>query len=174
MKLRRAIRSIAAAAAVAFLTLSPSPARAGQKRPTSPETKQRMIQLIATLETAPYVDDAKDYRREVLEWLADAPDVSVVLCAEMLGDVEQLKGDDGAILVGQLAFSQARFILEHPAQANDKHAVNVAGVDGVLRTYVAMQQAKPGLKYDALDKLIQLEADEKLDAYVDQALKKCK
>jgi hypothetical protein len=167
-------RTTLVAAIVVLLAASMSSARSGQRQSTSAETKARMLQLIATLETDPYNKDAKAYRREVLVWLTDAPDVTVELCADLLGDVKKLKGDDGAALVGQLAFSEAKYILEHPEKAKDRHAVSVAGIDGVLRTYVAMKTAKPNVKIEPMDRLIQIQADGKLDAYTDQALANCK
>ena len=167
-------RSLVAAAIVAILAMVSSDVRAGQSQPTSAETKARMIDLITTLETDPYNKDAKEYRHEVLVWLTNAPDVTVELCADLLGDVKKLTGDDGAMLVGQLAFSQAMYILEHPDKAKDRVGVSVAGIDGVLRTYVAMKQAKPALRFEPLEKLIQVEADEKLDEYTEKALKNCK
>jgi hypothetical protein len=167
-------RSAVGALIVALVAVSSSYVVAGQRQPTSPEVKARMIQLIGTLEADPYNKDAKDYRREVLLWLTDAPDVTVELCASLLGDVKKLKGDDGAALVGQLAFSEAKYILEHPDKANDRHAVSAAGIDGVLRTYVAMKQAKPKLQFEPMEKLLQVEADEKLDEYTENALKNCK
>jgi hypothetical protein len=133
-----------------------------------------MIRLIGQLESDPYAKDGKDIRREVLVWLIDAPDVTVGICTNVLGDIKKLKGDDGATLTTQLAFSQAKYILEHPDKAADKHAVNIAGVEGVLRTYDAMKRAKPKVKFAPMEQLLQLQSNGGLDAFVDSGLAQCK
>ena len=138
------------------------------RKRTSPATKARMIQLINTLETDPYNERARNDRREVLAWLTDAPDVTVVLCASVLGDKKALIGDDGAALAGQLAFSEAKYLLEHPEKAKDYRAINIAGVEGVLKTYSAMKKAKPGLSIESMDSLARIQANGTLEAFVDQ------
>lgn len=147
---------------------------AAQKQPTSSDAKARMIQRIGHLESDPYAKDGKEARREVLLWLVDAPDVSVSICTDVLGDIKKLTGDDGATLTTQLAFSEAKYILEHPEKAADRHAVNVAGVEGVLRTYEAMKQAKPKVRFDTMDQLLEMRAAGGLDAFVDAGLAHCK
>ncbi len=108
-----------------------------------------------------------------MTWLAEAPDVTVKLCPRVLGDFRKIKGNEGSILVVQLMFSEAKFILEHPDKATDQHAINVAGVEGVLRTYAAMQAVKPKLAIPELDRLVQLQASGQLGTTVDEALAKC-
>lgn len=159
---------------ILVIALLASVAGAGQEKKTSPETRERMLALISTLELDPFNADGKAYRSEVLLWLTEATDVHVEICTNLLGDLKRLTGDEGSILVAQLAFSEAKFVLEHPAQAKDRHAVSAAGLDGVLRTYVAMKMKKPDLTFETMDKLIQLQAEDKFDAYVDKALKGCK
>jgi hypothetical protein len=140
---------------------------------TSAETKARMIQLIDKLETDPFTKDGKDVRAEVLTWLAEAPDVSVTVCANVLGDIKKIKGDEGGILVVQLMFSEAKFILENPDKATNQLAINVAGVEGVLRTYTAMKSVKPKLAVREIDQLAQLQADEQLAAAVAARMAAC-
>src|SRR5690348_13155036 len=119
--------------------------------PTSDKTKARMIELIGKLEADPFTKDGREIRSEVLIWLTEAPDVSVSVCGDVLGDITKFKGDEGGTLVVQLAFSEAKFILEHPDKAADQHEINVAGVEGVLRTYASMRVSKPKLAIRQLD-----------------------
>lgn len=145
-----------------------------QQMPTTPETKAHMLQLINTLETDPFNKNAKENAREVLLWLTNAPDVTVQLCGGVMGELSKFKGGEGSTLVGQLIFSEAKFILENPDKANDQQAINVSGVEGVIRTYNAMKQAKPKLKIEPMEKLLQLQSEHKLEAFIEEALKKCK
>jgi hypothetical protein len=147
--------------------------QARQAQATSPETRARMIRLIGMLESDPFNPDAREQRRDVLLWLTEAPDVSVAICVNVLGDVKKLKGDEGSALIGQFAYAQARFILENPSKAGDKLAVNVAGVEGVLATYQAMRKSKPKLTFDHLEKLSVLRAEGTLQAFIEKALANC-
>ena len=142
--------------------------------PTSPEQRAEMIRLINQIEATPYGADADDARRAVLEWLTEAPDVEVNVCGALLVDLaalEKEKDDPGLLL--QLMFSEARFILENPAQAANAQAVHTAGVEGVLKFYAAMQAAKPGLKIAPIEKIARAKADGKLDEFVTRAVGKC-
>jgi len=155
----------------ALLTAASAPGQ--DRKATTPEKKAQVLATIDLLETDPYHKDAKAYRAGVLAWLTDAPDVTVKLCADVLGDIKKMKGDDGAALFGQLAFSEAKFILQNPDMASDDFAVNMAGVDGVLKTYDAMKKARPKVKFDNLEQLIELRVQNQLDASVRAALAKC-
>lgn len=141
--------------------------------PTTPEQKTRMVQLIDGLEKHPYADDSNGSRKEVMEWLTDAPDVSVTVCGALLGDLERLDKEGGGDLLLQLMFSEARFILENPEKAKDDQTVHVAGLEGVLRTYQQMKTEKPGLKIASIEAVARIQADGKLAAFVGKAMDKC-
>ena len=54
-----------------------------------------------------------------------------------------------------MPFSQAKFIIENPDKANDEAAVQLAGVEGVLRMWQAIKTAKPKAKFALMDELLQ-------------------
>jgi len=145
-----------------------------QRQPTAPEKKAEMIRLIQALETTPFGKGAKEARREVLLWLTDAPDVTVTMCPQLLVDLKKFKGDEGAALVGQLAFSEAKFILENPDKAKNAGAVHMAGTEGVIRTYTAMKADKPKLSIEPMEHLLQLQSQGKLPEHVTSAIASCK
>ena len=146
---------------------------AAAQTPTSPETRAEMIRLIDALEKQPYAASAGDSASKVMSWLTEAPDVSVTMCTALLIDLDELEKDGGGTLATQILFAEARFILEEPAKAPDEHAVHLAGVEGVLRTYAAMKAAKPDLKVRPMEKLTRIQADKHLDAFVTDAMEKC-
>lgn len=163
-----------ASIAVFLMTVMISTATATATKDTPAETKAIMIQLINQLERDPFLKDGKSVRGEVLSWLTDAPDVSVNVCTHVLGDISKIKGDDGGTLVVQLMFSEAKFILEHPDKATDQHAINVAGIEGVLKTYASMQASKPKLSIREFDQLSKMKTSGQLSAEVEKRLTKCK
>ena len=144
-----------------------------EEQETSAATNTRMIQLIGTLESEPFQKDHNEVRSEVMTWLVEAPDVTVRICLKVLGDIEKIKGYEGGILVVQLGFSQAKFILENPDKATDQHAINVAGVEGVLRTYAAMKSTKTELAIPEVDRLVKLQESGELGAAVVERQAKC-
>ena len=118
-----------------------------QRGPSTPEERTRAVEMAALLETTPLARDAKDYRAKLLFFLAEVPDITVKLCTSVLGESKRVKGDYDSELVGQLAYSQAKFVIEHPDKAKDDAAVYLAGVEGVLRTWQAIKTAKPRAKF---------------------------
>ena len=141
--------------------------------PTSPAMKAEMIGLIDTLETQPHHPQARDMRAAVLQWLTEAPDVSVSICADYLA-LKDFKPDrpDGE-LVFQQPLSEAKFILENPDKAQDEKAVHMAGIEGALRAYAAMKTEDPTLKISGMELLVKLQAEGKLPEHVAKAMKKC-
>lgn len=78
------------------------------------------------------------------------------------------------MLVGQLAYSQAKFIIEHPDKAQDDAAVYLAGVEGVLRTWQGIKTAKPKAKFPLMDELLQKQQTGTLAEYVKSEMSGCK
>ena len=144
------------------------------QEPTSAAKRAELIKTIDSLEARPYASDAEAARGDTMRWLIDAPDVSVTACSALLVNFDKLDDDsDGSALAMQLMLSEARFILEHPDQAADDHAVHTAGVEGVLRTYAAMKSEKNGLKLAPIEQLAKIKADGKLPEFVTKTTDRC-
>jgi len=141
--------------------------------PTSAQTRAEMIRLIDGLEKHPNDPNAGAVRSQVMAWLTDAPDVTVTVCGQLLGGLDKYSENQGGDLLMQLMFSEAKFILEHPQQASDDHAVHVAGLEGVLRTYSVMQADDPKLKIPPVETLARIRAEQKLSDHVTKAMAKC-
>jgi len=156
---------------VAMIAVGLAPAWPAE--PTSPETRAEMIQLIDILEKHPNDPDARAARGKVMTWLTSAPDVTVKMCGDLLGDASKYTKDQSGDFLIQLAFSEAKFILENPASAKDDQAVHMAGVEGMLRTYASMKADNPKLKIVPLETLAQMQAEAKLPEHVAKAIKKC-
>lgn len=159
--------------ALSVLSLCAVMTPAWPAEPTSPATRAEMIRLIDGLEKHPADPEAGATRGKVMAWLTDAPDVSVTVCGALLGGLDKYKEDEAGDLLMQLMFSEAKFILEHPEQSSDDHAVHLAGLEGVLRTYSAMQAGDPKLKIPPVDNLARLQAEKKLPDHVAKAMAKC-
>jgi hypothetical protein len=146
-----------------------------QKRgPSTPEERQKAIQMIEVMETDPFSKNAEDYRGPVFAFLESVPDITIKICPSVLGDMKKLKGDSGSILVGQLIYSQAKFIIQNPDKADDYDAFQLAGLEGVLRTYQSMKKSKPKTKFETLDSLEQLRVSGQLANHIATSTASCK
>jgi hypothetical protein len=147
----------------------------GQQRgPSTPDERRKAVEMATFLETNPLGKEAKDFRRALLFFLAEVPDITVKLCTSVLGNSKSIKGDYESELVGQLAFSQAKFVIDHPDKAQDDLAVYQAGVEGVVRTWQAIKSAKPKAKFPLMDELSQKQQAGTLAEYVKTGMSGCK
>jgi hypothetical protein len=142
--------------------------------PSTPEKRKRAVMMATFLETTPLAKEAKDYRVALLAFFADVPDITIELCTAILGSSKQMKGDYEGELFGQLAFSQGKFIIENPDKAQDRAAVFVASVEGVLRTWNAIKSAKPKAKFPLMDELLEKQKAGTLADYVKTNMAECK
>ncbi len=148
---------------------------AQQKRGAStPEERKAAVQMVNYLETQPFGKEAKNYRATLLYFLAEVPDITVNLCTNAFGETNQFKGDYEAELVGQSAYSQAKFIIENPDQATDEKAAYLAGVEGALRTWQSIKKEKPKAKFKLMDELLEKQKAGTLADYVKANTAKCK
>jgi hypothetical protein len=92
----------------------------------------------------------------------------------VLGDPKKIRGDYSAEISSQQMFSQAKFIIQHPELAKDEHQVYLAGVEGALRAYVALKQAKPKVKIEGFEQLLTRQQAGQLGEFVKSAMSGCK
>ncbi|MET0625103.1 MAG: hypothetical protein ABW250_19340 [Pyrinomonadaceae bacterium] len=142
------------AACVALALCAGSGLAQEKRKPSTPEQRRKAVETATLLENDPFNKDAKRLREELLKFLIEAPDVHVVLCTDVLGELSKIKGEYAPIITAQLTFSTAKFVIEHPEQAGDHDAAFLAGVEGVLRAYRNIKKAKPKVKIEQLDDLL--------------------
>jgi hypothetical protein len=160
--------------AVAFLC-SVHSALAQERASSTPEQLKQAVEMTTFLETSPLAKEAKDYRVKLFAFIVAAPDFTVKLCSNVLGNSKRLKGDyDGELVTFQLMFSQAKFLIENPDKAQDDAAVYLAGVEGVLRTWEAIKTAKPKAKFPLMDELLQKREAGTLADHVQAGMSGCK
>ena len=142
--------------------------------PSTPEERKRAVEIATLLENDPLNKNAKTLSSELLLWLIQVPDITVNLCSNVLGEYSKIKGDYSPTIVTQLTFSEAKFIIEHPDQAKDDYQVNLAGVEGVLKTYENIKKAKPKVKIEGLEQLLVKQRAGQLADAVKDAMSGCK
>jgi hypothetical protein len=166
-------RLIGALALLAILFGGPTPASASSP-PSSPEDRQRLVSLTRSLQQEPLNPAMAADRQWALEFLLDAPDIEVTVCANTLGEVIRSKYPYAGEITFQNMVSMAAFLIEHPEAANDPNAQQLAGVEGTLAAYRSILRDKPRAKSPTLEKLIQAQSRGELPGFVRQAWIRCK
>ncbi|MFN7941081.1 MAG: hypothetical protein U0X73_05755 [Thermoanaerobaculia bacterium] len=166
------MKSSVAVALLLSLTM-PCVAGAGSRGPSTSEERAKAVQLVHLLEAQPLHKDAKSARTWLLAWLAEVPDITVSMCPALLGLHVEKREKYAAELALQQALSSAAFIIEKPDQASNPAAVDLAGVEGVLRAYEALLAAKPTARIPSLDALLKARADGTLAGVVAENAKGC-
>ena len=160
-------------ALVVICALSETATLAQKRGPSTAEERKRAVEITTLLENDPLNKNAEAWRRELLVWLIQIPDISVTLCTSMLGDYTKIKGDHAGTITTQMSFAETKFVIQHPEQANDKYQVYLAGVEGVLRTYQNLKKAKPKVRFEPLEDLLVKQQAGQLPDFVRSAMVGC-
>jgi hypothetical protein len=144
------------------------------QKASTPEDRAQAVKIARLLETDPFHKEAKKARQWLTVWLIEVPDISVELCGSYLGPTGSSDKNYSGDIFTQMAFASAAFIIEHSDQANDRIAVNLAGVEGALKIYESILTTKPKAKSDFLDGLVAKRNKGELRAYVEEVtIAKC-
>jgi hypothetical protein len=165
-------RSIEALALGVTLVCGVMPASASGAR-SSPEDRQRFVSVTRALEQAPLKPGVKADRAWALEWLINAPDVTVTVCADTLGGLVQSHYPYAGEILLQDTFSMAALVIEHPETANDPNAQQLAGVEGALNAYRSILRDKPEAKSSTLEALLQTQSRGGLPDFIRKARIHC-
>jgi len=167
------IRRLPIVALVLITSIVSGSSAAQERGPSTPEERKRAVEIATLLENDPFNKDAKALSSELVFFLVQAPDIHIHLCSDILGDYKKIKGEYSPIIVSELTFSQGRFVIEHPEQANDTYLESLAGVEGVLRTYQNMKRFKPKVKIAGLEELLAKQQSGQLGGFVKTTLANC-
>jgi hypothetical protein len=159
---------------IVFLLAVPSLAQ-NQRGPSTPQERENAIKAARLLETDPFHKDAKNIREWFFRWLVEVPDIHIDLCPAYRSPDKSTDKNYGAEIFMQTMFSSAAFIVEHPDQANDRAAVDTAGLEGALKVYENVLTTKPKAKSAFWDGLLEKRNKGELRAFAEEtANTKCK
>jgi len=161
--------------ALASLVALAVPAQAAAERgPSTSAERTRAVQTTRRLERDPLGPGARQDRRWLIQWIVEIPDIEVRGCS---GPLDALKLDDGnrygKVLYIQSMFGMAAFLIEHPRDKNDWVAVQLAGMESVLRAYRSLLGSEPGARWKELDLLIEARRQGKLREVVEETMESC-
>lgn len=172
MRFKLVGQSIAVLAMLAASLGAPSWA-AAQDAASSPADRARFVSIARELEKAPLDPGLLDDRTWALQWLTEAPDITVSICAEPLGGVVGSGYPHSPAILVQYMYAMAARIIEHPEMADDKVAQQIAGVESALAAYRAILKTHPDDKSAELDGVLESKTRGELPAFVRQAYESC-
>lgn len=167
------MKSAALAALVVSLLACATPIVAQSNPQSSPQDRQRFISITQKLQEAPLDPTLRADRQWALQWLVEAPDVSVNACLAPLGGPSLTKYSHSDEIIAQYTFAMAALIIQHPEAVNDPQAQQLAGAEGALIAYRAMLRADPKAKSAELDKLLEMQGRGELPGFVRGSLSGC-
>ena len=150
-----------------------APAFAQSNAHSSLEDRQRFVSIVHSLEHTPLDPGARDDRAWALQWLMDAPDVSVTICAGPLTKMSEKDYVHSPEITFQYSVAMGAFIIENPEKSKDPDAQQLAGVESALNAYRVMRTAQPDDKSPALEKLLGLQSKGELPGFVHKAFVRC-
>ena len=140
---------------------------------SSPEDRRRFVTVVQNLEHAPLDPGLQSDRRWAIQWLTDAPDVSVTVCADPIGGVSEKGYVHNPEIVVQYMLGMAAFVIENPSKSNDPDALQLAGVESALNAYRSMRVAQPNDRSPKLDELLGMKSRGELPGFVRKAFLRC-
>ena len=159
--------------ALLALLVCATPAFAQTNAHSSPEDRQRFVFIVQSLERAPLNPGLQDDRKWAMQWLTDAPDVSVNACLDPLGGVSDKDYVHAPEIIIQYMFAMGAFIVENQGKPDDPDAQQLAGVEGALNAYRSMRTAQPDDKSPTIEKLLGLQSKGELPGFLHKAFVRC-
>jgi hypothetical protein len=152
-----------------FFALSlfiPATTAAQQRGPSTREERARAVELARRLETDPFNAEAREWRRWLLTWIDEVPDITVNVC-NLLSPLSGSNRRFAREIVIQVIFTSAAYIIENPDKAAiDDDAAYIAGVRGALKAYESILKERPEARWHFLDDLLQKRDKGELDDWV--------
>jgi len=143
-----------------------------KRGPSTPEERKRFLAIAHKMETSPLDFSLRKERDWATHWLVDIPDINVNPCAELLANFMETRYPYKAEINGQLAFSMAAFMIEHPDKVGDLVATNTAALEGGLKAYRSILRIEPTAQSRILEALADQETQGKLTQYVRELTKR--
>lgn len=171
---KRGMKISALHSALLAVFVAVTPASGQNEMKSSPDDRRRFVSIVENLERAPLDPALGTDRRWAIEWLTDAPDVTVTVCADLLGGLLSEKNfAHSPEIVVQYPLAMAAFIIENSDKAKDPDAQQLAGIASALKAYRAMRNTQPDNKSPALEKLIDAQDRGELPGVVQKAYLRC-
>lgn len=146
---------------------------AQDRGPSTPQERKRVVDLVAKLERDPLNPDLAKEREWAIKWLIEVPDVTVSVCNDVMGPAMKSRYRYNPELFALHTLAAAAFIIQHPDQAEDHIAVNVAATTSMLKGYEAIVSRDARRKNSGYEDLKATRDSDGLEKFVAAAITRC-
>jgi hypothetical protein len=144
-----------------------SPVRA--QKSSTPTERAHWVALAHSLETDPFDEDANGEAEDAMRRLVIVDDITIPICGTLFDELADKSYKYGTKVARQYMLASATFIIEHPDQARDENAMNIAGAESALKVYDAVARQKPDARSQKLDDLLKSQANGTLAENIQKA-----
>ena len=134
--------------------------------PSTPAERAQFVADVRWVEANPLDERSSAARARLRQWTIEVPDIRFTVCPDLLGHALGDAYPYTRELTTQIALSGAILTIEHPLEAREDVAVYLAGLEGALRTYQVMSDARPESRTAALEDLLEKRRRGELRAHV--------
>ncbi len=122
---------------------------------TDEAKRQSALRGIDQLEQLPLHPRAETTRARLLCWVVESPEFSVQPNPHFLARLLSTDRAGARALAAQLVLSTTAYALRNPQAAADQRRLDRAGALGVLRAYRQMRTARPEVRWEFLEALLE-------------------
>ena len=124
------------------------------------DDRQRAVRIARELERDQFAAGAEEDRNWFVDWMVNGHGTSLDVGWVAEWCVKASCADLGAIMLFQFMLSSVAFQIENPDLENDKDATDLAGLEGVLRSYRNLLVRFPKIRTANMDEaLLSLDED---------------
>jgi hypothetical protein len=131
-------------------------------------SKELVVRAAKAMETAPGTPETAQLASPALKYLIETEDVSLIVCGGVISPILEKKNKNSSEMVGAYTIGMGAYKIQNP-NSTDEDAAQLAGLELALKTYEVLVNAKPKMKFDAVEQLIAKRSSGELAAYVQAA-----
>lgn len=132
----------------------------------SPVSKEAVRQAIADFREDPTSEKGRGARGRIIQFSHDSEDVLLNISSKVLPWMENDRVDEDTAFTLFSAFAAGNTLAQ--LDKGKKEDDTMAGVAQIIATYRQLQKAKPSLKISEVDRLIDLQNEGKLAAFLEE------
>ncbi|MSP96503.1 MAG: DUF4124 domain-containing protein [Betaproteobacteria bacterium] len=145
----------------------PAPDQPAEKRgPSTRDERAKIVRLEGALEQNLMNGIADSDRVWFTKLILDVPDIALDLGLVSTWCAEAVRKGQASMVLLQFMLSAAAFQIEDPTNAKDHEAVDLAGLEGVLRAYENLIKNFPSARTEKMDETLKLRAKGELSGFV--------
>jgi carboxypeptidase Q len=136
--------------------------------PSTTEERAKVLELNKASELDLMTGVSEQDRTWFIRFLSEVPDISLEIGPVALWCSQSMQKEQQSLGLYHFMLSAVTFKIENPTKAKDAEAVDLAGMEGVLRAYKNLVQKSTNARSATIDEAITLQSKDNLLDFVKQ------